>query len=100
MYIYNKENQKGVSETNSKTLKKYSRPSSRRHLEYRVPMTFLVSVSIKIKVPDMFSTSLKRKGKEEKKNLAVNPNNIQKQFTKNMHMKIANLKKKYYVRQY
>ena len=32
-YVYNKEKQKGVSETNSKTSKKYSRPSSRGHRE-------------------------------------------------------------------
>ena len=50
IYIYNKENQKGVSETNSKTPKKYSRPSSRGHREYMVRMTFLVSVSIKLKI--------------------------------------------------
>ena len=47
---YLKVNQKGVSGTNSKTPKKYSRPSSRGHREYRERMTFLVSVSIKLKI--------------------------------------------------
>ena len=48
--IHDKKNQKGISETNSKTPQKYSRLSSRGHREYRVRMTFLVSVSTKLKI--------------------------------------------------
>ena len=40
---------KRASRIKSKTLKKYLRPSTREHNEYRVRMTFLVSVSIKLK---------------------------------------------------
>ena len=50
IYIFNKENQKGVNEIKNKTPKRYSQPSSRGHREYRVRMTFLVSVSIKLKI--------------------------------------------------
>ena len=49
-YIQNKENQKGVNETKNKTLKRYSRPSSRGRRENWVRMTFLVSVRIKLKM--------------------------------------------------
>ena len=41
---------KRTSRTKTKTPKKYSRPSLRGHREYRVQMTFLVSVSIKLKI--------------------------------------------------
>ena len=50
IYIYNKENQNGVNETKNKTLKRYSQSSSRGHREYSIRMTFLVSVSIKLKI--------------------------------------------------
>ena len=50
IYNKNKENQKGVNEIKNKTPKKYSQPSSNGHREYRVRMTFLVSVSIKLKI--------------------------------------------------
>ena len=42
--------QKRASKTKSKAPKKYSRPSSRGHYEYRVQITFLVPVSIKMSV--------------------------------------------------
>ena len=47
----------------------------------------------KTKITGMSSTSLKRKLKKEKENLSGSKNNIQKQNTKNIHMKITNLKK-------
>ena len=44
-----------LSRTKRKTPKKYSRPSSRRvHRKYKVQMTFLVSVSIKLRIPTFF----------------------------------------------
>ena len=49
IFAYNKENHKGVNEIKNKPPKRYSQPSSRGHREYRVRMTFLVSVSIKLK---------------------------------------------------
>ena len=39
-----------ASKTKSETPKKYSRPSSKGHREYKVQMTFLVSFSIKLKI--------------------------------------------------
>ena len=42
--------QKGATKIRNKTPKTYSRPSSREQREYRVPMTFMVSVSIKLKI--------------------------------------------------
>ena len=76
-----------TSKTMNKTPKKYSRSSSRGYRKYRVQMTFLVSVT---KNKDMSSTSLKTKEKEEKENLLVNPNKIQKPKYKNICMKITN----------
>ena len=83
----------GASRTKSKIPKKYPRPSSRGHRDYRVLLTFLDSASIKTKKIDMSSTSLKRKEKEEKENLPEDRNIIQKPKYKNKHIKIKNIEK-------
>ena len=53
--------------TKSKTPQKYLRPSSRGHLEYRVGMTFLVSVSIKLKIPTCPRHHLRESEKKKRK---------------------------------
>ena len=45
---------KKYNQTMNKTPPKYSRPSSRGHRKYRVQMTFLVTVSIKLKIQTCF----------------------------------------------
>ena len=77
-----------ASRTKSKTPKKYSRPSTREHREYKVRMTFLVSVSVKLKIQTRPRRhwSEKEKKRKEKENLPVNPNIIQKaKIQKHIH---------------
>ena len=64
-----------ASRTMSKTSKKYSWPSSRARCEYRVQMTFLVFVSVKLKIQTCLHVIEKEK---KKKHLPVNPNKMQK----------------------
>ena len=70
--------QKRAINTRNKTPKKYSRLSSRRHRKYKVPMTFLVYVSIKLKLQTCLRRHRKEKEKLEKEKFPVNPNNMQK----------------------
>ena len=56
--------QKRANKTRNKSPKTYSQLSPRGHREYRVPMTFLVSISIKLKyrhVPDVIEKKKKKR---------------------------------------